>query len=405
MTSYSRSPWVDEFPKSRVPSHPRHRGSQQADVVVIGGGLTGCTTAYAFAAAGIKVVLLEAEQIGRGSSGRAVGWITEDPGVPFVDLERTIGRRGARYAWQVWRRASLDYAALLRRLGVKCYLEARPAWTVALTPEQAARLTREQSARRNAGIDATLSNARAIGNDVGLGALAGLRTKDGAILDPYRACLGLAAAAVERGATLFEQSPVQKITFTRKIVDLFTPGGSIRANRVVVATGRPAPLFKSLVRHFWLRSTYLALTAAVPAKIRAQLGQRTSVVRDSAVPPHVIRWVGDDRLLVAGADAETPPPRNRDKVVIQRTGQLMYELSTLYPDISGIQPEYGWSADYALSENGLPCIGPHRNFPHHLFAFGDGSHSITGAYLASRLLLRHHFEEMDPGDDVFGFHR
>jgi hypothetical protein len=53
----------------------------------------------------------------------------------------------------------------------------------------------------------------------------------------------------------------------------------------------------------------------------------------------------------------------------------------------------------------LPCIGPHRNFPHHLFAFGDASQGITGAYLASRMLLRHHFDEMDPVDEVFGFHR
>src|SRR5439155_16853955 len=137
----------------------------------------------------------------------------------------------------------------------------------------------------------------------------------------------------------------------------------------------------------------------VPARIRNALGRRAAVVRDSANPPHVIRWVGDDRLLVSGADGEQLPPRNREKTIIQRTGQLMYELSTLYPDISGLRPQYGWAADYARTWNGLPCIGPHRNFPHHLFAFGDASHGVTGAYLASRILLRHHFGEMDPADE------
>ena len=405
MTKYNRTPWIDQFPKSRVPSLPRHRGSHQTDVVIIGGGLTGCVIAYAFAAAGVKVVLLEAEQIGRGTTGRAPGWISEEPGVPFADLEKTIGVRSARHAWQSWRRASLDFAALLRRLDVKCYLESRPAATVAATPEQAAHLKREQKVRHDARFDAAFLNARAIKSEFGLDAAAGLRAKDGAVLDPYRACLGLAAAAADRGATLFEHSAVKKVTFTRKIVDIFTAGGTIRANRVVVATGVPTPLFKSLVRHFWLRTAYVALTEPVPAKIRQQLGRRASVLRDSAVPPHLIRWVGDDRLLVAGADGETPPPRLGDKVVVQRTGQLMYELSTLYPDISGVQPDYGWAADYSLAANGLPCIGPHRNFPHHLFAFGDASHSLTSAYLASRLVLRQHFEEMDPADDIFGFHR
>jgi glycine/D-amino acid oxidase-like deaminating enzyme len=403
-TKYDKSVWIDQFPKSRLPAYPRHKGTAPADVVIIGGGLTGCATAYAFAAAGVKVVLLEAGQIGRGNTGAAGGWIADEPGLAFTDLEKTIGARDARRAWQSWRRASLDFAALLRRLSVKCQLEARPALTVATTPEQLARLTREHKARRSAGIDAPLLTSRAATEEAGFHAVAGLRAKDSAIVDPYRACLGLAAAAAARGATLFEQSPVTKITFNRKIVDIFTAGGSIRANRVVVATGMPTAIFKSLIRHFWFRSTYFALTAPVPAKIRQQLGRRAAVLRDCAQPPHAIRWM-DDRLLVSGADSETPPLRLREKAAVQRTGQLMYELSTLYPDISGLPPQYGWAADYALTGNGLPSIGPHRNYPHHLFAFGDASHSLTGAYLASRVLLRHHFEEMDPADAVFGFHR
>jgi glycine/D-amino acid oxidase-like deaminating enzyme len=184
-----------------------------------------------------------------------------------------------------------------------------------------------------------------------------------------------------------------------------TAAGRIHTRRVIVTTGMPTPLYKSLARHFYFRTTYLAQTEAVPAKIRHLMGRREAVLRDSAQPPHLVRWVGEDRLLVAGADAEAPAARLRDKVIVQRTGQLMYELSTLYPDISGLQPTFGWAADYARTTDGLPCIGAHRKFPHHLFAFGDASPGVTGAYLASRVLLRHHFEEMDPADDVFGFHR
>ena len=81
----------------------------------------------------------------------------------------------------------------------------------------------------------------------------------------------------------------------------------------------------------------------------------------------------------------------------------MYELSTIYPDISGLQPEYGWASHYTRTTDGLPYIGPHRNFPFHLFAFGDSSRSVTGAYLASRLLLRRHLEGFDSGDEAFAF--
>ena len=57
----------------------------------------------------------------------ATGWISDDPGASFVDVEKIMGMRRARHAWHAWRRAALDFAALLRRLDVKCDLEPRGA--------------------------------------------------------------------------------------------------------------------------------------------------------------------------------------------------------------------------------------------------------------------------------------
>lgn len=405
VTKYGVSPWIDQLPKSRIPAYPRHRGSTPIDVVVIGGGLTGCLSAYAFAASGIKVVLLEANRVGGGATGLAGGWIADEPGIGFTDLVNAAGRKRAQGAWQAWRRSALDLASLLRRLNIKCGLDPRTAVTIAATPEQVDRTTREQKARRDAGIEAPLLSGKAIKTEFALDARAGLRSKDGAVADPYRACLGIAAAAAARGAAIFERSPVRRITFNRKTADVMTEGGVLRVNRIIVATGQPTPLFKALARHFWFRSTYLAQTKPVPAKIRQLLGRRDAIVRDAAQPPHLIRWVGDDRILVTGADGEAIAAKAREKVVVQRTGQLMYELSTLYPEMSGIEPEYGWSADYVRTEDGLPYIGAHRNYPHHLFAWGDASHSLTGAYLASRMMLRQHSGKSEPLDEAFSFNR
>ena len=403
MTKYGRSPWVDQFPKSRVPSYPRHRSPIDIDVAIIGGGVTGCVTAYAFAAAGVKVALFEAARIGGGASGGSVGWIAPEPRPPFGEVEKALGRRTGRHIWQSWRRAALDFAALIRRLDIKCSLEPSAALQIAATLDQAVTLRREQKTRKDAGLDASAANARAIGDEIGLTAAAGLRSREAATLDPYRLTLGLAAAAAERGALIFEQTPITKITFTRRSADIFTSAGPTRVSRIVVATGFPTALCRSLRRHFWFHTAYLALTEPVPAKIRNTLGTRCAVVRDWATPPHTLRWVGGERLLVAGADGEEAPPRLLDKTVVQRTGQLMYELSTMYPDISGIQPASGWAAPYARTADGVPYFGPHRNFPFHLFAFGDSSSSVTGSYLASRVFLRQHLGEADPADDAFGF--
>src|SRR4029077_7161101 len=145
--------------------------------VIAGGGLTGCATAYAFAAAGVKVMLVEAEQIGRGNTGASTGSIADDPGIALSDLENVIGKRDAVRAWKAWRRAALDFAGLLRRLNVKCDLQPQSIVTVATTPEQAMRLARDRKARLDAGLDAPLLSARAIKGEVALEAAAGIRGK------------------------------------------------------------------------------------------------------------------------------------------------------------------------------------------------------------------------------------
>jgi glycine/D-amino acid oxidase-like deaminating enzyme len=405
-TRYGHSPWIDQFPKSRVPSYPAHRGPLKVDAAIVGGGLTGCVTAYAFAAAGIKVALFEAGTLGRGGSGASTGWISEDPGSNFGEVEKLVGLRKARHAWESWRRAALDFGAVIRRLGLKCDFEPRGSLLVATTLEQNGRLARDQKARREAGLDAVIVKGRPIEEEAGISNATGLRSRDGATINPYRATIGFAAAAAERGALIFERSAVRKIGFNRKDAEVFTNGGSFRTRKVVVATAMPTSvLFRSLARHFWFKSSYLALTEPIPAKIRHRLGKRRMVVRDMAAPPHVVRWVDDERLLIEGADGLRVAPRLADKTVVQRTGQLMYELSTIYPDISGIMPAYGWEAPYALTGESLPYFGAHRNFPHQLLAFGDSSPGVTGAYLASRILLRQYLDEAESSDEAFSFTR
>ncbi len=379
------------------------------DAAIIGGGLTGCTAAQALAAAGMSVALFEADRVGRGASGASTGWILDEPPVSFAALEASAGRRAARQAFQAWRRAALDFAALMRRLDLKCRLEPTGSLTASRTADEEETLRRDHARRREAGLDATRMAPRAATAAVGFAAVGALRSRGAFTLDPYRATLGLAAAAAAGGAQIFERSPVTRSASGRDEATLTVAtgtaaAGTVRARHVIVATDHATALFKPLARHVTVRTRYAALTEPVPARIRQQLGSREFLVRDLADPPHRIAWVDDTRLLVSGADGDVVPARSRERVLVQRTAQLMYELSTLYPDISGLLPAYGWEIPLAITAHGLPVIGPHRNYPHHLFALGGG-HSVTSAYLASRILLRRCRGEAEPTDDVFGFVR
>src|SRR5213593_1326405 len=92
-TRYGISPWIGLLPGSRVPDYSRLRGAQTADVVIVGGGLTGCATAYICALAGIKAIVIEAERVGQGSAGRSAGLLLPEPGPAFRDVERAHGHR------------------------------------------------------------------------------------------------------------------------------------------------------------------------------------------------------------------------------------------------------------------------------------------------------------------------
>jgi len=216
---------------------------------------------------------------------------------------------------------------------------------------------------------------------------------------------GLAGAAGKRGGTFFERSGVTKVRAGQKHVEVFVAGGVVRAQTVVVCTGIATAEFKPLRRHFKRRETYLVMTEPVPPATRKQLSGRNLMISDTASPRHRIRWTRDHRLLVAGADKDETPIRQRDGLRVQRTGQLMYELLMMYPAISGLQPEYGWECSYGETTDGVMYIGPHRNYPRHLFALGGGGDSVTGAFLAARILARAAGGATDKGDAVFGWTR
>jgi glycine/D-amino acid oxidase-like deaminating enzyme len=182
-------------------------------------------------------------------------------------------------------------------------------------------------------------------------------------------------------------------------------GGTLRARTVVIATGSATTLFTPLRRHFKPREAYFALTEPLPAAMRRQMGDPSLAIRHTRVPPRRLRWTPDDRLVLSGGDQGETPARTREAVVVQRTGDLMYGLLTMNPAISGLRPEYGWEASYGETADGLMYIGPHRNYPHHLFALGGPAHSVTGAFVSARILLRSLQERPDKNDEMFAWAR
>lgn len=404
-TRHGVSYWLDRYPKARQPSYPRLRGGIDTQVAVMGGGLTGCATACAFAMAGVRVVLLEADRLAQGSTGGCPGLLRLEPAVSFVSLQERHGLRAARAAWRAFRRAGLDLASTIRRLKIRCEFVPDAALRVGLATDDERALKREMAAMRAAGVEGTWLTPARLKQETGLAGIGAIRSAGDGYIDPYRVALGLAAAAAKRRAVVYERSPVMRLKNRGEGVDVVTDGGVVHAEWVVVAANGLPRMFAPLRRHFRSMETYCVLTNALPSFVRREFGRSRAILIDRKSPAHIVRRTADDRLLGMGADQPRLSPRANRKAVVQRTGQLMYEMSRLYPALSGVRPEYGWSVPVSAPSDGLPVIGPHRRFPRHLFVLGLGHSGIGAAWLAARTLVRHYQGTATTEDEFFGFSR
>jgi gamma-glutamylputrescine oxidase len=386
------------------PEFPSFRGVITHPVVIVGGGMSGAMTAFACAAAGLKPILLEADRVGLGGSGRAAGLLSGEAAESFREVEARAGRRVARALFSAMESAPRDLAATVKRLGIKAGLEVGAGLRV-IPPNQTDKaLHKELAARHAARLAASFLTPGAVARQTALESAGGARMPDGGFVDPFKLTLGFLNAAIKRGARVYERSRINKITFTRKTATAFLQGGAITTTNLVICIGEPTSLFKPLKRHLRHEHRYVVLTQPLPAAVRAELGQRGILLRDTESPSHHLWFTADHRALFAGGDQKRQPDRLREKTVIQRANELMYELTKLYPAISGTAPEYGWDVPLAHPVDGVLYAGSHRNFPFQLFAFGT-SHDPARAFLASRIILRNILGKAEKDDVHFSFAR
>src|SRR6185295_12856738 len=140
MPGYGTFYWGERTASNRRRSYPKLRGSHTADVVVIGAGLTGATAAYVLASGGLDVIVVEGNRVASGSTAGSLGAIVPEPDAWFRQTEPIAGKRASRIAWKDAQKSATEFAAALRKLGIKCDLAPAEYLINARTPDAAAYL-------------------------------------------------------------------------------------------------------------------------------------------------------------------------------------------------------------------------------------------------------------------------
>lgn len=397
---YGVSPWAAAATaKSRTfPTAPTQTA---ADVVVVGGGLTGLLTATALKAAGHDVVLLDAARVGTGLSRSASGLSGLLLTGEYRALDAQHGRRIARVLMTAVDGAGAALAAGLKKARIQGAGDARAILAVASTTPKG--WDRDVAVRKEIGLPAAVLTGAALSRVTSADVAAAVKIDGGGLTDPSRIVSGAITRAAEARVKVYEKCAVAKISFTRVDATVHVGTHTITTPRVVICTDAPGSLAPTLDRHVRALERYHVLTAPMPAAMRKAVGLTTAILSDTAVDLHVTA-TPDGRLLVSGGDGPVPAARQRDAAQAQRTGQLMYEVLKRFPAILGLAPAFGWSTPIVAGPDRFPLIGPHRQYPHQLFSFGTDRDPAL-AWLASRVLVRAVAHEATRDDEAFGFGR
>jgi glycine/D-amino acid oxidase-like deaminating enzyme len=395
---YGVSPWAAAV-AAKARSFPVVPDLTEADVVVVGGGLTGLLTAWGLKAAGRGVILLEAGRIGTGRSAAASGLtgllVTSD----YRALEAMHGRRIARTLMTSVAAAGPALLTAMKKAKAVVKYEPRPVLSLIDVPPRG--WEREAAARQEAGLEARTLTGAALAKATPAEVSAATRLPGAGVTEPAK----VIAAALTRAAAakLYERSAVSKITFTRTDATVHVDKRAIRATRVVICTDAPGRLAPTLDRHVRAFERYHVLTAPMPAAMRKAMALGEVVAGDVSAP-FAATATPDGRLLLTGGDGPIVPERKQEAALIQRTGDLMYQCLRRFPVMAGLAPEFGWSSPVVAAPDRFPLVGAHRQYPHQLFSFGtDGDPSL--AWLASRILVRAVLDTATADDAAFGFGR
>jgi glycine/D-amino acid oxidase-like deaminating enzyme len=343
--------------------------------------------------------------VAAGSTATGFGAVVPQPAASFAATNAALGLRAARTAWKETRSGALEFTSALKRLGIRCDAASAPLVINAPDRDVAAALRREQAARKAAGLATAWQTPAALEPVIGTESAGGLKLNESIEIDPVRAALGFLRAAERAGARIFEKAPVKRTRFTRTSASVVLADAVIQTRGIYVATARPGVLFSQLRRHVREFEAYAVVTEPLTAPMRREAGRRTTILTEAPEASHWLRWLKDDRAMFVGAPGPVAGPRLQDKVLVQRTGQLMYELSLRYPVISGLPARWSWSAPVVTTMDGLPWIGPHRNHPFHFFALALGMHGPALAWFAAKSALRHFTGTTRREDAVFEFTR
>ncbi len=353
-------------------SYPAISENLECPIVILGGGITAALISYRLIKEK-KVVILERRDVFNGSSATSTAMLQYEIDVPLHKLIDQIGLTKAVSSYKSCEKAIFDLEKIVKEVKSDCEFERKNSVYFTSNKKDLQFITDEFEARKEHGFDVSLLQKEDL---VALGikkGLLGIKSKSGAIMDPYELAKDLLNYSSKKGLTIYDRTSVEKITHHKDFIELKTEDGIIiKTQQLIHCTGYESveTIKEDIVK---LKSTFALASEALPKLPKAF---QENIFWNTDKPYLYFRSTKDNRIIMGGGDEDFKNAKRRDAYLPKKEKALVKAFRNTFPDIPFIL-DYSWAGTFGETKDGLPYMGKPDSEKNEHYILGYGGNGIT----------------------------
>ena len=354
-------------------TYPMLQKNIVAEIVVVGGGITGALISHALMQQGYKVTLIDRRDIGQGSTSATTSMLQYEIDEKLIDLAEKIGEQGAADCYKAGITAIKDLHKLVKETQIDCGFNMKKSLYAAHNKKAATELKKEFKLRDKYKLGVIWLTAAQVKKEYGIICHGGILSNTAGSVDAYKLAHELIARNVKKGMQVYDQTEIKTFDTKGSKPRIITENRcTVTCNKIIFCNGFESTLLlkEKIAKLIYTYAMVSEQHITIPKKLNDTL------VWDTNDPYLYMRTTDDGRILVGGEDDDYKDTIMQQNIKEKKSLLLQKKLKKLMPEVNFIE-DISWGGVFGTTKDGLPYIGPSPEFKNCLFVLGFGGNGIT----------------------------